>query len=196
MRISSPSIVTDTYSVSSTFGTRGMTGNDSVAEIIAYNNIPTATTIDTTESYLALKYGITLDQTSARNYTLSDGSTAWDATTAGIYKKDIAGIAQDNISTLYQKKSQSINNPNDITVETGSIMADRVTFVWGNNGSATGTTTAVSAIAGMSRISRAWKIEENNGDIGTVKISYPSSVISTLFSTPVLLISTNGTFTA
>ena len=46
----------------------------------------------------------------------------------------------------------------------------------------------------MTRIARAWKIEENNGDLGIVKISYPSSAISGLFDSPRLIISSDGTF--
>ncbi len=59
-----------------------MTGNDAVAEVIAYNNIPILLTIDRTESYLALKYGITLDQTTPRNYIFSDSSIVWDGSAA------------------------------------------------------------------------------------------------------------------
>ena len=33
------------------------------------------------ESYLALKYGITLDQSIATNYVYSNGSIVWNATT-------------------------------------------------------------------------------------------------------------------
>lgn len=50
------------------------------------------------ESYLALKYGITLDQTTATNYTLSSSDIIWNATLAGAYKNDIAGIARDDTS--------------------------------------------------------------------------------------------------
>lgn len=194
VRTSRSAATAGTYSISSTFSTRGMTGNDAVAEVIAYNNLPTASVINTTESYLAIKYGITLDQTTARDYIFSDSATMWSASTAGIYKNDIAGIARDTASTLYQKKSQSINNTTDIIIETGAITNDKRSLVWANNGSATGTTTTTPG--GLSRISRAWKIEENNGDIGTVKISYPNSVISGVFAAPLLIISTDGTFSS
>jgi hypothetical protein len=46
----------------------------------------------------------------------------------------------------------------------------------------------------MTRISRGWKIEENNGDLGIVKISYPNSVISGIYSAPLLIVSSDGTF--
>ena len=196
VRTSASSAINNTYSISSTFSSRGMAGNDAVAEIIGYNNLPGTGTIDITESYLALKYGITLDQTTPRNYVFSDGGIVWNTTSAGIYKNDIAGIGRDTGSSLLQKKSQSINNSTDIIVETGSIANDKQVMVWGNNGASTGSITSVPAFIGMNRILRAWKIEENNGDIGMVKVSYPNSVISPVFSNPVLIISTDGSFSS
>ena len=81
-------------------------------------------------------------------------------------------------------------------METGSIANDKQAMIWGNNGASTGSITSVPAFMGMNRIVRAWKIEENNGDIGMVKISYPNSVISPIFSNPVLIISTDGSFSS
>ena len=120
----------------------------------------------------------------------------WNATSAGVYNNDIAGIGRDSGSSLLQKKSQSINNTTDIIVETGSIINDKQAMVWANNGASSGSITSVPAFSGMNRILRAWKIEENNGDIGMVKVSYPNSVISPVFTSPVLIISTDGTFSS
>lgn len=54
-----------------------------VAEVIIYNTAITATQQNQVESYLALKYGITLDQTTARNYIFANGTTvSWNATLA------------------------------------------------------------------------------------------------------------------
>lgn len=73
------------------------------------------------ESYLALKYGITLDQTLPTNYTLSDGSIAWSATGAGVYKNNIAGIARDDASMLAQYRSQTVNDTQGLIVTRSSI---------------------------------------------------------------------------
>lgn len=62
------------------------------------------------ESYLAIKYGITLDQTAAQNYTLSNAGIAWDGSGVGLFKGNIAGIARDDTSTLNQSRSQSVTN--------------------------------------------------------------------------------------
>ena len=57
-----------------------------VAELLIYTLPHTATLRQQIESYLAIKWGITLDQTTPRNYTLNNGTTAgtitaWDAVT-------------------------------------------------------------------------------------------------------------------
>ncbi len=68
------------------------------------------------ESYLALKYGITLNQSIPQNYTLSNSSIVWNAMSAGLINSDIAGIVRDDISAINQPKSQSINNTGDIII--------------------------------------------------------------------------------
>lgn len=87
-----------------------------VAEVIVYPFGLTSFESSKVESYLALKYGITLNQSVPQNYTLSNTAIAWDATSAGLINSDIAGIVRDDISAIYQPKSQSINNTGDIIV--------------------------------------------------------------------------------
>ncbi len=81
-----------------------------MGEIIIYPSELTGVNRNKVESYLAIKYGSTLDQTIAQNYTLSNNSIAWNSSIAGVFKKDITGIARDDTSSLDQSKSQSINN--------------------------------------------------------------------------------------
>ncbi|MCK5319068.1 MAG: hypothetical protein KAJ55_14235, partial [Anaerolineales bacterium] len=91
-------------------GTNDLEGN--ISEIIIYSDGHSATDKQKIESYLALKYGITLDQTSGQDYLASNGSTEmWnkDATGASTYDNDIAGIGRDDNSELGQVKSKSVN---------------------------------------------------------------------------------------
>ena len=62
------------------------------------------------ESYLATKYGITLNQSTTTNYTLSNNSIGMNGTTMAGYLNNIAGIARDDNSTLNQRASQSVTN--------------------------------------------------------------------------------------
>lgn len=58
-------------------------------------------------TYLALKYGITLDN---QDYISSDGTVAWSRAASTGYTKDIFGIGRDNASGLDQKQSTSYSN--------------------------------------------------------------------------------------
>ncbi len=109
------------------------------------------------QSYLAIKYGITLGVNgTSQDYVDSDGSVIWDESTNTGYNYDIAGIGRDDISELNQKQSRSVNDAADgtgriegiLTIGLGDIYdtntinknTNAVTFndkeflVWGNNG--------------------------------------------------------------
>ena len=90
--------------------------NGQIAELVVYNTNNGPATRNRIESYLGLKYGITLDQTVATNYVSSTGGVIWDATTNAGYDGDIFGIGRDDTSGLNQKVSKSVNADAVITV--------------------------------------------------------------------------------
>ena len=77
-----------------------------VAEIITYNTTLTASDSRNVVSYLALKYGITLE---TGNYILSS-STLWDRTTNSGYTKNIFGIVRNDVSDLWQWRGRPLND--------------------------------------------------------------------------------------
>ncbi len=163
-----------------------------ISEVISYSVRPTDTENNRIESYLALKYGITLDQASPRNYVASDGSTLlFDATNnegAGgslNYSNDIAGIGRDDTSCLIQKQSTSQNSGAIVTMGLGSIEASNAanpnTFtsdldflVWGDDGvdaqQSNANTLDVPGIV-TERMQRIWRVEEN-GTVGATTIQF------------------------
>ncbi len=82
-----------------------------VYETLVYNTASlTATNIQKIESYLALKYGISLNQTIPQDYLASNGTTKmWNATTgaASGFNHAIFGIGKDNTGGLDQRIAQS-----------------------------------------------------------------------------------------
>ncbi len=99
-----------------------------VSEIIMYDRELTPLEIQKVESYLAIKYGITMGyndefyesaaspQTSATSYSgisndyiASNGSVLWDGATNAGYGYNVFGIARDDNSNLNQIKSKSSN---------------------------------------------------------------------------------------
>ncbi|MEW2921041.1 T9SS type B sorting domain-containing protein [Muricauda sp. ANG21] len=107
-----------------------------IAEILLMDGIPNANHIQRMESYLAIKYGITLNASGtlgsingndSYNYLAADGTTIWvfDAT----YRYDIAGIGKDRFDdvganrlryNLHQRISKSVNTEARVTISTNS----------------------------------------------------------------------------
>jgi hypothetical protein len=89
-----------------------------IPEIIIYNTyMSDATSIAKIHTYLAIKYGVSIDQTSDTDYINTAGTTIWDATTNGAegYKSNIAGLTLDLATGLDQKIATSANS-NDILI--------------------------------------------------------------------------------
>lgn len=61
------------------------------------------------ETYLSIKYGISINYISERNYLSSDGKTIWDFKNNRKYGYRITGIGRDDAFALYQKQSTNID---------------------------------------------------------------------------------------
>ena len=59
--------------------------NGAIAEFMQYNRALTAGELLRVQSYLAIKYGVTLSQTMPTNYVASDSAIIWNATTNAAY---------------------------------------------------------------------------------------------------------------
>ena len=145
-------------------GPRFYTGN--IAEVMAYSS-KTSPSDGIVESYLAIKYGISLPG----NYYASDGTTTW-ASASG-YQNDIHGIGRDDNYGLNQLSSKSENPGTDIltiqsgnsfvtptNAETGTALNDKQFFIAGHNNGSTSTVSTLSA--GINTIARKWYAQTTN----------------------------------
>ena len=140
--------------------------NGDIAEIIVYDSELGSSDQRDVESYLALKYGITLD-ISSDGYTV--GATTLYAVDA-TFDNDIAGIGQDDSQGLDQTSSQSVNTGAIISIASATSQDDGDFLVWGHNGgTATDRTGDYNGLTNIGS-ARIWKVEET-GDIGTVTIT-------------------------
>ena len=158
--------------------------NGKIPEVIVYRSVLTAADNNKVESYLAVKYGLTLDQTAPTNYVSSNASITWNAATNGIYKNNIAGIARDDFSALLQKQSRSVNPGLQVTVGLGAldstnlantnVFASNNSFlIWGDdNGAVTFKTVVTGNTAVNSRMARIWKVQET-GTVDQVEVAFP-----------------------
>lgn len=204
----------------------GMPGNlnGRVAEIMTFaQRVPDADR-PKIETYLAIKYGITLGEIQAeKNYVNSAGNVIWDITINAGFNYNIAGIGRADNSDLNQKQSKSVNDTNEVTIGLGLIAAtnsanvnefreDGDFLVWGcDNGAFTGVNTVVinsfnintpEITTSLTRIDRKWKIVESkealDGDVENVFVDIPSTAFSGFAKTAdeeyVLIVSDDASF--
>ncbi|MBA9072617.1 hypothetical protein GGR22_000743 [Flavobacterium gossypii] len=189
-----------------------------VAEIITFSSRKNdASERIKIESYLAIKYGITMGVNgTSQNYVNSDGTVIWNTTANAGFNWNIAGIGRDDLSKLNQKQSRSVNLATDVAIGLGEVAAtntaNATTFstnkdylVWGcNNGSfaSSGTTTNVN-LGGLTTSfisgNRKWKIVETGTDVGQTVVSLPKSSLTSNFTKTatqeyVLIVSSSSAF--
>jgi gliding motility-associated-like protein len=171
-----------------------------VGEIIAYTGAVPAAQANIIESYLAVKYGITLGGNGSTTlfYTAPNNTTIWDANTG--YHYDVAGIGNDNIiEGLDQPKSHSINTPNDAVIMAHNNFAAPVSLIdgqyllWGNNNGSYNFTCGSFTHADPSTTlnaswGRTWRTQKTGTPTGNVIIAIDMS----LFQGPTGLGSTNN----
>ena len=115
----------------------------SIAELIIYAHLPSAAVINSTESFLALKYGIT----KPTDYTDYFGNTVYSTST---YGNGVIGIAREDLNLLNQKQSRSIHTNQILTIGINptfaaydqreistQIAANSSYFICGHDGNAT-----------------------------------------------------------
>lgn len=188
-----------------------------IAEVITYSSRKNDTDLtqerNRIQSYLAIKYGITLGVNgTSQDYVDSSGALIWDINTGvpanDVFNYDIAGIGRDDASALNQKQSKSVNTNDDITIgltaiattnsaNTNTFSSDKDFLVWGNDH---GTLNAITpVVVNMSAgiipalitnvefvsVGRTWKVAENTtGDIPSCKVSIPTTMLSNTLSPP------------
>ncbi|MCE7996543.1 MAG: T9SS type A sorting domain-containing protein [Roseivirga sp.] len=159
--------------------------NGKIAELISYSTRPGDNEHSRIQSYLAIKYGVSLDQSTATDYENSTGSTIWNAATNVSYNADIAGIGRDDRSCLNQKQSKSQNEGSIVTMGLGTVASSNTantnTFdddgdflIWGNDGDFANQTNAnTSDLPGnvTERMERIWKVEDT-GNVGATSVQF------------------------
>ncbi|WP_182867604.1 DUF4347 domain-containing protein [Rhodopirellula sp. JC639] len=144
-----------------------------LGEVVIYST--DLSTIDRlkVDSYLAIKYGITLGQVSPATYRDSTGTAIWNAAANSGFEHDVAGIGQDNASLLAQNQSRSINADAIVTMSGASNQNDREFMFWSNDDGAL-TEVAAEPAGIANRLDRIWRVSET-GEIGTTTISFDLS---------------------
>lgn len=194
--------------------------NGRVAEIISYASRVLDDNRPKIETYLAIKYGITLGLNgTSKNYVDSGGNDIWNIAPDNNgfkFNYNIAGIGKDVASDLYQKQSKSGNDPKEVTIGLGVIettnnaninefTADKNFLVWGSDagdytaGTSNVTTFRTNLTSTVTKINKKWKIVETGGDVGNVFVGIPNAAFSGFSKLPTdeeyaLIVSDKSTF--
>ncbi len=174
--------------------------NGEISEVILYNNNIQADR-HKIESYLAIKYGLTLP-TSFSSYVASTGTTIWNNVA---YWKNIGVVGRDDASALLQKQSASVNTDNQLSIGLGvlatsnatnpnSFTADLSFMAWGAKDEATPFADMPNNVdTRLARMAREWRIKET-GTVGNVAVRIENLPVS---ATKVFLLrDANGDFTS
>ncbi len=151
-----------------------------IAEIIYYNSHLSYTNRRKVESYLGIKYGITLGNTASPiDYLASDLTNIWNKSV--VYQNHVAGIGRDDASALNQKQGTSQQVESKVTMALGAIattnllngnsfVSDKSFLTWGDDNTALSSAGVVDFAAPIiARIKRVWRSQEV-GTVGTVKV--------------------------
>ena len=164
--------------------------NGGIAEVITYKSDLANEEVNKIESYLAIKYGVTLCQQSffgktPNNYTASNGTVYWNAADNKGYGHCITGIGRDDSSGLLQKQSFSVHHKALVYLYNDSIkntfpvsntdnrspITENASFLLiGDNGQPTSLTTCVAGKK-YKRMDRIWKVQKTGTGISTVTIA-------------------------
>jgi len=173
----------------------GWANTNSYTEAIIWEKELTAIEFHIVETYLAIKYGVTLGVNgTSMDYNSALNTVIWDATANNGYAFDIAGISRDDAAGLDQRKSHSVNGTstttfNDIlTVANGTdfsnpqLMTDQASFVWGHNNGPTLNTGAIvnyptdNGETIQTIFQRHWKGQET-GTVSNVILEFDLSLV-------------------
>ncbi|MEM7571439.1 MAG: T9SS type A sorting domain-containing protein [Bacteroidota bacterium] len=109
-------------------------------ELVVYDRLLSLQERQQLESYLALKYGISLQQEVARHYLSATGIPYWDALKARAYPNHISGIGSDFASSIQHLRSSSATPSGSflsIGLQSDSFLCQACYLSWSDNGMAT-----------------------------------------------------------
>ena len=106
------------------------------AEILIYDRVLSPLEMQRIASYLAIKYGISLEQTEFKNYYNSKGQKIWDFEENKAFNQNITAIGKDSEGSLLQIKSQNSNDEGILSLglKKTENLQDQTFIFWSDNG--------------------------------------------------------------
>ncbi len=146
-----------------------------MSEVIQFNRTFYPLEIEAIQSYLAIKYGVTLQN--YHYYASSDQRVVWDRNLpVASHNSNIFGIARDNSAGLNQIRSKTVNTGAVITLSTGALVNNTYLLI-GDNGQslASDPSPTLPVPIRLSRRSmevtqRSWRVSNPASAVGAVNL--------------------------
>lgn len=172
-----------------------------IREVLLYNHKPNRISRMSAETYMALKYGISMYNV---DYVSPEGKIIWDARANSPYTNAVSGMGADSIYGLSQKEGVSIadsfmhisvNMPDSAVITPGTYL------LWGHNGAgitAGNTITEHIPFGGSTAdtlvlMSRIWLMQHTCFDMSGVSVKVRKDALEQ--DTLYMLLSGSSTFT-
>ncbi len=152
-------------------------GSDSIRESIVFDRLISSRKRQKVDTYLALKYGITLDQATPTSYIGSNGRMVWDAVANAEFSHHIFGLCNDTISGLYTAEGVSAENT-DLLKITADTLSPMSYVVIGDN---TQSLRYIREKGLPKRLGRTWKITTSGYTPQTINITFNAERIEEAF---------------
>ncbi|QOS81866.1 S-layer homology domain-containing protein [Paenibacillus sp. JNUCC31] len=146
-----------------------------IEEIIVYDHALTDAERQKVSTYLAIKYGYTLDQTTANSYVDSNMATIWDSNVNAVYTHRVTSIGRDDQSGLMQKQAKAQEQGSILAIALGNSVQDTNSanqndllnnssfFTFGDNGANTGFKTPMTKDEKkLLLMERIYKVQKTN----------------------------------
>lgn len=150
---------------------------DSICESIVYSRMLSNCERQKIDTYLALKYGVTLDQTAPSSYVGSDGRVVWNAVTDADFSHHIFGLCHDTISNLYSTETTSAEDINLLKIGADTISPMSYVVCGDDNNSLKYTREEGQP----KRLGRTWKITTTGYTPKTIDIAFDAERIEEAF---------------
>ena len=164
------------YSAIYVGGTDSLFYNGKFAEFLFFDKKPNKRDNELIHTYLALKYGITLNRI---NYINDQDTILWDTEAQAEYNHEVAGLVRDDIMLLNQKQAAGNGGLGELTLYLETLharndinqahMPDINYLIWGHNNQALDQLDMDSvSMTSNSLINRKWRIHAYGDSIQSV----------------------------
>lgn len=189
--------------------------NLDISEVIIYNRGLVKAERDKVDSYMGIKYGISM----FHDYVSSKGVVAWNYAMNPAYNYGIIGVGRDDASGLLQKQSKSMSRLVNASLEMDIItlylgsktvtnQANTATFASGdtsffivgcNKATALASINTENAPTVIKTLNREWLAQQRHFTNNDITVEFDLSTVPTIFQgsacmKPQLLMDTDGNF--